>query len=368
MQVRYQTALAGVLFAVAPFVVAADGALDLGFGLAGKAHIVYPTPLGNDRMDFSTHDVAVQADGKIVVVGGLTSPTAAISSWYLARLNSNGSLDNSFVQPATQPGYSFPLSNSFTPYAQAYSIAIRPDGRLVVAGTDRASSASNTLTKIVVLQFKPDGSLDAGFGTQGRYEIQPAATDSVTVARMLLQPDGSINLVGTYIQSSGAFSGNQFFFDRINAGGTSDETFHYQLGSSPNQNDQALDFGIDSQGRYVLTGYHLGANGNDDCAVIRVRNDLYDVDTSFGDNGQTIVAFDNGGDNNDYCNAIAITPGGSIIIGGRGTATVGSGTYQAAIMAMLDSSGNQAYYGCASVCQPYRQAFAFNGNPAAGQS
>ncbi len=375
MHVRYQIALAGVLFAVVPFVVAADGALDPGFGLAGKAHIVYPNPPGNDRLDFSTDDVAVQTDGKILVVGGLTSPTSAISSWYLARLNSNGSLDTSFAQIGGQPflpptpGFMFPLGN-YAQTTQAYAVAIRPDGRFVVVGTDVASgsSASNILTKVVVLQFKSDGSLDPGFGSQGRYEILPAATDSVWVSRMQLQSDGSIDVVGTYHQNSGAYNGNQFFFDRINAGGTSDETFRYQFGSGAGQQDQALDLGIDGQGRYVLAGYHLGDNGNYDCAVIRVRSDLYDVDTSFGNNGQTIVAFDNGGDNNDYCDAMAITPGSSIVIGGHGTATVGLGTYQAAIMAMLDSSGNQAYYGCASVCQPYKLAFAYNGSPAAGQS
>lgn len=364
MRVLYRYMLAGALLAVAPSVLAADGALDPSFGMAGKAHIALT--VGSDRWNLDTRDVAVQADGKILLVGGATKPDGSVS-WFITRLKSDGTLDTGFGSSGI-PGFSFLDGGSYSG-AEASAVVMRPDGRFVVAGLGTEADQPNPRTRVIIVQYQSNGSFDTSFGNGvGYFNIEPAATDSVSVARMQLQADGSIDIVGTYYQNSGAYNGNQFFLDRINASGTNDETFRYQLGSGTDQRDQALDFSIDSHGRYVLTGYHLGANGNYDCAVIRVRNDLYDVDTSFGDNGQTIVAFDNGGDNNDYCETMAITPGGSILIGGHGTATVGSGTYQAAEIAMLDPNGNIAVYGCAAVCQRYQKAFAFNGNPMPGQS
>src|SRR5207248_10643108 len=77
------------------FVVArynTDGSLDTTFGTGGIKTIDFA--LGNGDDDFAS-DVAVQADGKIVVVG--TASTAANGDDFaIARLNADGSLDTSF--------------------------------------------------------------------------------------------------------------------------------------------------------------------------------------------------------------------------------------------------------------------------------
>ena len=124
-----------------------------------------------------------------------------------------------------------------------------------------------------------------------------------------------------------------------------------------------MDVAIDSQGRYVVAGYVPGAHGYD-CAVIRIRHDLYDVDNSFGhtdpdDYGYQTVAFDEAGDDNDVCNALAIFPGGFIAIGGHATADAGNGTYQAAALAELDPDGNLAQYFSGGLLYPARFVFAY---------
>jgi hypothetical protein len=101
--------------------------------------------------------------------------------------------------------------------------------------------------------------------------------------------------------------------------------------------------------------------------VIRIRRDLEDVDLTFGTGGQQTIAFDLGGDNGDFCSAVtAVSPGGYVALGGHATATAGSGTYQAAILALLDDTGHLAQHNCAAACLDDKFAFAYDNNPQAG--
>src|SRR5688500_7550974 len=68
--------------------LAAPGALDLSFSLDGKTTIASPGET------LTATDVAVQADGKTVVVG--RSETPGIMQFVVARFNLDGSLDTSF--------------------------------------------------------------------------------------------------------------------------------------------------------------------------------------------------------------------------------------------------------------------------------
>ncbi|MBK8146704.1 MAG: hypothetical protein IPK58_00410 [Acidobacteria bacterium] len=69
--------------------VGANGALDSSFGSNGVAFVAVST------RDDQALGIALQSDGKIIVVGSSRNSTA-ISDFAIVRLNENGSLDTSF--------------------------------------------------------------------------------------------------------------------------------------------------------------------------------------------------------------------------------------------------------------------------------
>ncbi len=85
------TATGGFDVALARF--NADGTLDTSFGTAGKVTTAVGPGTRRDR----AHDVAVLADGKILVAGFADmGPGAGVRNFMLARYNPDGTLDGSF--------------------------------------------------------------------------------------------------------------------------------------------------------------------------------------------------------------------------------------------------------------------------------
>jgi uncharacterized delta-60 repeat protein len=152
-----------------------DGSLDSGFGTGGK--IIHSFISGTDI----AHDVALQPDGKIVVAGGglgIDGTTAVV------RYNADGSIDTGFAADGV-----FRTEGGFF---VGHGIALQPDAKIVAFGagylTDRIGFA--------VARLNPNGSPDAGFGTNGRL-ITPIGTDGGSAALDgALQSDGKILAFG----------------------------------------------------------------------------------------------------------------------------------------------------------------------------
>jgi uncharacterized delta-60 repeat protein len=147
----------------------ADGALDptFGTGSSGKVEIdvVSPTPSSE-----AARGVAVQPDGKIVVVGstdaGPTSQFRGDADFGVSRYLPGGGLDPSFgggsgrVTTNFADGVTSTGSND-TPSA----VAIQPDGKILVAGT--TDPPGTDTGDFALARYLPDGTPDPGFGTGG---------------------------------------------------------------------------------------------------------------------------------------------------------------------------------------------------------
>ena len=115
--------------------------------------------------------VAIQPDGKIVIVGSFTSVNGQGRN-RIARLNSDGNLDSGFL--AGQTGVvSFGVD----------SVAIQPDGKIIVGGW---FSTVNDQPRNNIARLNADGSLDGGFLT-----ANPGGA-SRSVGSIIVQPDGKI--------------------------------------------------------------------------------------------------------------------------------------------------------------------------------
>jgi uncharacterized delta-60 repeat protein len=75
----------------------------------------------------------------------------------------------------------------------ATSVAIQPDGKIVVAGTTAPTGTTPLARNMVVERFKANGSLDRSFGSGGKVHLKGAIANSVAVGRRgLIVVGGSI--------------------------------------------------------------------------------------------------------------------------------------------------------------------------------
>jgi uncharacterized delta-60 repeat protein len=156
--------------------------------------------------------VAVQPDGKIVVVGSTQNdPSHGVWAFQVVPFNADGTLDQGFREtPSGLPGRA--VAN-FARYDVAAGVVIQPDGHIVVAGTTRNNLPSD-IGDFQLVRFNPSGTVDGDFGPDknGRATLNFNRGDDV-VAGVQLDPDGQIVTAGTVGDKLGS-STSGFAFSR----------------------------------------------------------------------------------------------------------------------------------------------------------
>ena len=121
-----------------------DGSLDASFGTGG----LVKTDVGG--FNGFTNDVAIDPNGKIVVVGG----QEVVAVW---RYDSDGSLDTTFSGDGVWWGAN----------RSARAVAIQADGKIVVAHGFYVGGAGGTQGNFALSRINDDGSTDTTFGASG---------------------------------------------------------------------------------------------------------------------------------------------------------------------------------------------------------
>lgn len=109
----------------------------------------------NASSDDRIKDLAIQPDGKIVAVGSIMG--GAFRDWGVARFNVDGTLDTSFSGDGL-----LTHSISSTQDELLSSVAIQPDGKIVVAG-----QCGWNISHVCLARLNSDGSFDTSFGSAG---------------------------------------------------------------------------------------------------------------------------------------------------------------------------------------------------------
>src|SRR5262245_26622945 len=200
------------LFGSAQMVQATDGDLDPTFGTGGTlmTDISRSTDLANA--------VAVQSDGKLVVVGQTyKNNDYSTEDFVVTRYNTDGTLDTTF-------GRGGKVRTDFPGLAAVpSSVVIQADGKIVVAGG--AFPLFTFLGNFEIVRYNPNGSLDRSFGSGGIVTtVFPQGSYAFDVA---LQPDGKIIAAGTVFVdfNPGESSDTVFAMARYYPDGTPDTTF-----------------------------------------------------------------------------------------------------------------------------------------------
>jgi len=286
-------------FALARF--NANGTLDASFGTGG----IVTTGFGVSAEVFS---VAVQADGKIVAAGYANLDGAA--DFALVRYNSNGTLDASF---GTGGKVTTAFLSQGSSQAQALSVAVQPDGRIIAVGNAFVGGAFD----FALARYNINGTLDASFGTGGQVMTDFAGFND-QAGSVVVQPDGKIVVAGQagpYINT-----GLDFALARYNSNGTLDTSFGTSgkvttdfAGSSDMPSEQSAVV-LQGDGKIVMVGQTL-VGGFNDFALARY-NINGTLDTSFGTSGRVTTDFAGA---NDVPFSVALQPDGNIVVVGGAT-------------------------------------------------
>jgi uncharacterized delta-60 repeat protein len=183
----------------------ANGSLDTSFNGTGKV----TTDFGGDG-NAEGRSVAVQTDGKIVVVGYATA--GSTEKFALARYNADGTLDTSFG------GSGRVMTDVGITGSIATGVALQKDGKIVVAGY--AVKNSGTGYDFACVRYNTDGNVDQSFGDGGKTMTSVGQGDGK--ANAVAVQDGKIIVAGS------AYVGDdsQFAVVRYDASGKLDMSFN----------------------------------------------------------------------------------------------------------------------------------------------
>lgn len=249
--------------------IAQIGTIDPNFNLG--------TGFGPDQWTGKCETIVQQPDGKLLV-GGQFKTFNGNPAHYIARLNLNGTVDNSFTSP----------------FDDAWGTAIRqirvlPDGKILVCGV---FLKSNNTTLPGIVRLNSDGSIDQSF----------TSPSSVTgLSTFDVQSDGKIVL------------GNLF---RLNADGTQDNSFNVGTGISGGTGFGGVRINtllVQPDGKILIGGHYGSYNGTSSILLTRLHSDGT-IDTSFDANSNFSPAMD-GFYGQIY--TMKLLPDGKIMIGGN---------------------------------------------------
>ena len=273
------------MFVVARFRL--HGAPDPSFSGDGVATIRFP------QGDAFGYGVAVQPDGKIVVVGEV-DPTGVVSNPAVIRLNPNGTLDKTFGNKGRKM---LKVPDHVRGFDSPWRVAIGPAGNIVMAGWDSRNHANSSF-KTLVMRLGPKGAPDRTFSGDGFVVLDADGTYNYANAMAL---DGSKVVAGLYTSSGTAG------FLRLLPNGRRDTTFG---GDGVVLHSLSTSFEVGALA--VMSDHRILATSDNsgDPNVLRLLPGGY-LDTSFGTNGQAngLVAGSEGW-------GIRILPVGKIVVVG----------------------------------------------------
>jgi uncharacterized delta-60 repeat protein len=265
---------------------------DGGFDGDGKL----TTGFGGDE---GAKGVALQPDGKIVVLGNRTSPDTS----YIARYMPNGALDSTFDGDGK-------LS---VPVDSLSALALQPDGKILALGYHQSPDGD---FKFALHRRLANGAPDATFDGDGISWLDFGAKD--TGKALALQPDGRILVAGVK-NSTGVLARLWQDGTTFDTGGQQTQTLAFPPVYPPGSYAYTSALAVQSDGKLLVAGeLRNRASAASEAVITRFFADGQ-LDPSFGMQGT--VRFWLG--NFNAAHAIAIQPDGKIVIAGESTWTGG---------------------------------------------
>ena len=239
-----------------------DGSLDASFNPG--------TGLGAGAV----YSVNLQSDGKILIAGTFSSYNGTTTA-HLIRLNTDGSLDPTFIM------------DTGSTLAFVEKVAVQPDDKIVVAGTFNSYSG---LARKNIARLNSDGTVDGTF--------DPGIGPNSFINCLVLQTDGKIIALGNFTTFNGLSIKR---IVRLHTDGTIDNSFNSGSGFPIGSFNVGL---MQPDGKILIGGGMSTYNGVAVGDIIRI-NSNGSLDASFqGPSLSTSI------------NRIELTPAGKMIVSG----------------------------------------------------
>lgn len=228
----------------------------------------------NDRVEA----IAIQANGKIIIAGFFTSYNGTARN-YIARLNSNGSLDTTFNTGAGANG-------------GIKTITLQPDGKIIIGGY---FTSYNGVNRNRIARLNTNGNLDTTFN--------PGAGADSEVLTTAIQADGKIIIGGSFLNFNTI---NRTRVVRLNTNGSLDTTFNpYPLRIGAD--NAVFSSVIQADGKIIIGGNFTRYNGDVRNKLARLNQADGSLDLSFAPEAGTSTPV----------KTIAIQSDNTILIGGN---------------------------------------------------
>jgi uncharacterized delta-60 repeat protein len=198
------------------------GQLDSLFGQGGKVITNFSSLNPGGQVNGVPSAILQQPDDKLVVAGSIVDGTTNLANEAVAlvRYLPNGQLDLTFGNRGIAVA-AFDQGS----FSTGFSLALMPDGRIVVCGEDVSSDGS--FDRFGVARFNPNGTLDTTFGGKGTVTTEFFAVPQPGVREaafaVVVQSDGKIVAAGSTSQTGKAPI--QTALARYNIDGSLDSSF-----------------------------------------------------------------------------------------------------------------------------------------------
>ncbi len=272
---------------------------------------------------------APQSDGKWLVVGD-TATNGAFGDVAIVRYTASGQLDTSFGSSGNGR-----VIAKIPSYSNATSIAVQPDGKILIAGTAMDIDPVSKIWRnyVFVARYLSSGLPDSSFGGGGFVKSDLSGLGDVGSA-MALQADGKILVVGSGAVGTLASAKRAFQAVRYLSNGAMDTSFgtggKFLAQLSTISHSEANAVALQTDGKIVLAGNTYTGGGTDVAVVRLTANGLFDA--TFGQNGVVKTTYNSGNVNfTEHARAIAVQPDGKIVVAGSGSLSFTNGDGQVAL-------------------------------------
>lgn len=167
-----------------------DGSYDSTFNTGSGIGIGYGSL--SDQGNSIVNTCAIQQNGKIILGGEFGSYNGSPAN-SIIRLNSDGSVDSSFI---------FPLTN----IQKINKIILQSDGKILVAGNLNTDNSQNGYNRKNLIRLNQDGSIDSSFNqgyfsSAGEFNVQSICYECsfYNILKILVHPvNGKILIAGSF--------------------------------------------------------------------------------------------------------------------------------------------------------------------------
>lgn len=246
----------------------------------------------------SVYSLAMQPDGKLIV-GGAFTRVGTVSRGMIARLNSDGSLDQSF-----DPGNG--VSGSVAP--GVFTIVLQKDGKVLLGGS---FDTVNSFPRNAIARLNTNGSLDTNFNPGAGISTTDANFLVAWISAIAVQTDGKVIIAGQFTSVDAV---GRLNIARLNSDGAVDATFDPGTSATGTQvSIEAVALQLD--GKILIGGDFTKFGDVPRNALARLNTDG-SLDAAFDTGGGVKDRDANGTDTVGLVTSLAVQPDGKILFSG----------------------------------------------------